>query len=131
MAAVPRNNDPSAVARLQPPDLGTIRNFVLAILGSLLWALCVFMVQSFRVTRTGQTVGMTWLGIWLAGTSGERVGFGRAVVRRFLVPCLLFAMPYVGIAIAALDLLFMFRADGRCLHDYVAETRVVSPAATR
>jgi uncharacterized RDD family membrane protein YckC len=44
---------------------------------------------------------------------------------RWLVPYLMTLIPFAGLVLALLDVLFIFRDDQRCLHDLLADTKVV------
>ncbi len=109
---------------------------------ALAWGLPVLALQSFLIAWRGQSIGKLALGTRIVDAGdGRRVGFVRAVlVRTWLVwmPALLFndawiqSLPralvipvIVGCGLLIADGLTIFGKPRRCLHDYLAGTRVV------
>lgn len=43
-----------------------------------------------------------------------------------MVPAVISAIPLAGAAFGLVDILFIFRADRRCIHDLIAGTHVVT-----
>lgn len=83
-------------------------------------------VQIVLLVKHGQTLGKRALGIRIVRLADESVpGFVKLVLLRQFLPLLVLAIPYVGCLIWLLNVLFIFRADRRCLHDLIAETKVV------
>ena len=66
-----------------------------------------------------------------ARPNGSEPGFGRAVFLRNVVPGLIAAIPIAGPLFSVVDLLMIFGRERRCLHDYIAGTRVVKVAKAR
>ena len=96
------------------------------------WALIViawlglFVVQMVLLVRHGQSLGKRALGIRIVRVSDESIpGFVRVVLLRMCVPAFVAGIPYVGTIIWIVDGLFIFRDDRRCLHDLIAETKVI------
>jgi uncharacterized RDD family membrane protein YckC len=56
---------------------------------------------------------------------GAKPGFLRAVLLRLWINGILGSLPYVGSCYGLLDILFIFGADRRCIHDLIAGTKVV------
>jgi uncharacterized RDD family membrane protein YckC len=101
------------------PTQGTV-----AVLMTLaLLALGVLQVVYF--VRDGQTIGKKAVKIRIVRTDGSRASGGRLVGARVLVPGLLGAVPVVGVFFGFVNILFIFRQDQRCLHDHIADTKVV------
>ncbi len=72
---------------------------------------------------TGQTLGKRTLGIRVIPAEGhDDPGFIKLIVLREFLPFVLLAF---GGFLLLIDILFIFRADRRCLHDLIAGTRVV------
>jgi len=84
-------------------------------------------LQLFLLWRDGQTIGKKAAEIRIVPhDEGARLpAFVQVVVLRTLLPGLLFLIPTVGALLALIDLLFALREDERCLHDHLANTRVV------
>lgn len=96
-------------------------NLFFGLLGFALFvALVVYQVR--LLLRSGQTIGKRALGIRIVCVRTEdRPGFVRIVLLRSFVNSLLFRIPLYWIA----DCLLIFRPDQRCIHDWLARTKVV------
>jgi len=100
----------------------SLAGFAVMIVGMLIPAIVQIVLLSIR----GQTIGKMMLGIQVVRYDDEEnPGFLRAVVLRSFVPGLIGGIPYLGMLFSLLDALFIFRADRRCLHDHIADTKVV------
>jgi uncharacterized RDD family membrane protein YckC len=87
-------------------------------------------VQIVLLSLRGQSLGKMMLGIRIVRFSDEEnPGFLRAVVLRSFVPGLIGSIPYLGLLFSLLDVLFIIREDKRCLHDHIADTKVVEKKA--
>lgn len=82
-------------------------------------------VQWALLTKKGQTIGKMLFGIRVVGRGGGRVGFFRAVVLRNWLRRALNLIPLFGV----FDCAFLMDGGGRCLHDYIAGTRVIRARA--
>lgn len=84
-------------------------------------------VNVVMLSVRGQTIGKLLLGVEVVRFSdGSRAGFLRAfVLRSLLFFIILIFLPIVGPLLLLADSLMIFRQDRRCLHDLVADTRVV------
>jgi uncharacterized RDD family membrane protein YckC len=80
-----------------------------------------FVIQWILITTRGQTVGKFLTCIRVVTVGGRLPGFVVGVVIRNWLRVLLGLIPFVGL----IDILFIFGEDKRCLHDYIAGTRVV------
>lgn len=78
--------------------------------------------QWFLLATSGQTIGKKLLMIRIVSTNGKLPGFLQAVVLRNWLRIVFSFVPFFGLV----DLLFIFSDSRRCLHDYLAGTRVVS-----
>jgi len=86
-------------------------------------------IQATFLIKRGQSVGKMALGIKIVRVSdGTIPGFVKIFLLRLFVPNLLTGIPFIGIAFILVDLLFIFREDRRCLHDLIAETKVIESA---
>jgi uncharacterized RDD family membrane protein YckC len=96
----------------------------LAVLGFATFALQLF--QIYLVSTRGQTLGKRFFGIRIVRASdGSNPGFARAWLLRALVPGIIGLLPMIGSVFTIVNYCFIFRADRRCLHDLLADTRVV------
>ena len=82
--------------------------------------------QAYKIAATGQALGKKVLRMKTVQRNGQPAGFVRGVfVRCWLVYFATLLAPFgVGLLLFSADGLFVFRRDGRCLHDIVAGTRV-------
>jgi uncharacterized RDD family membrane protein YckC len=74
------------------------------------------------ITISGQTIGKMVLGIQIRTLDGQLPGFFQGVILRNWLRQLLSFIPLFGL----IDVLFIFGDNRRCLHDYLAGTRVYS-----
>jgi uncharacterized RDD family membrane protein YckC len=70
-------------------------------------------------------VGKRLLNIRIVRTDGRRAGFARLLFIRGGVTMVLYMIPLLGSLVALVDMLMIFRASRRCLHDVIADTVVV------
>lgn len=86
----------------------------------------LLITQMVFLVKQGQSLGKMVVGIKIVRVSDDSVpGFVKVVLLRMFVPSLLAGIPYVGVLIWVADVLCIFRDDRRCLHDLIAETKVV------
>jgi formylglycine-generating enzyme required for sulfatase activity/tetratricopeptide (TPR) repeat protein/uncharacterized RDD family membrane protein YckC len=85
--------------------------------------------QIYLLSTQGQSIGKKFVGIRIMKPDGGNAGFVRAFLLRSCVPSLIGAIPYLGQALAVVDILFIFGDRRRCLHDRIAGTIVVADAA--
>ena len=79
-------------------------------------------VQTILLSRTGQTLGKRAIGIQIVDIeTGHNGGFVTNVMKRTILNWVLCFIPIYSL----IDTLFSFRPDRRCIHDYLASTRVV------
>jgi uncharacterized RDD family membrane protein YckC len=96
--------------------------FGLFVLLGMVLMLGVMGYQLYLLSASGQTIGKRMLGIQVVRNDGSRASFGRLLLLRICVPgaisagCGLFGL---------VDVLFIFAADRRCVHDHLADTKVV------
>jgi uncharacterized RDD family membrane protein YckC/DNA-directed RNA polymerase subunit RPC12/RpoP len=86
----------------------------------------ILIIQMVLLSTRGQTLGKMAAGVRIVRYSdGGDVGFVTAVLLRWIVPGLIGAIPVVGGLFGLLDVLFIFGEERRCIHDYIAGTKVV------
>ncbi len=86
----------------------------------------VTITQWVYLVRYGQSLGKKMLGIRIVKVSDESVpGFQKIVLLRTFVPALLTWIPFAGLILFLVDVLLIFRDDRRCVHDLIAETKVI------
>jgi uncharacterized RDD family membrane protein YckC len=87
-------------------------------------------LQVWLLAVRGQNLGMILTGIRVVRQAdGQPAGFLHGSVLRFLVPVSLLFIPWgvsvIGFIFLCVDYCFLFRDDRRCLHDLIADTKVV------
>lgn len=83
--------------------------------------LVLAIVQWNLITTRGQTLGKMLTGIRIVTVDGRLPGFLLGVVARNWLRMLLSLVPFFGM----LDILVIFGSSSRCIHDFLAGTRVV------
>jgi hypothetical protein len=86
---------------------------------------CEIDVQAILATR-GSSIGKRILGLYVVTEPGRnsRLGFGRGVILRILVPNVVTSA--TGGLFFLIDQAFIFRDDRRCIHDHIAGTVVLA-----
>lgn len=90
-----------------------------------LWGIAVLTVNLVLLHRYGQTIAKRLLKIKIVRTDGSRASLRRIVGLRVLVNMLPSLVPFLGNFYFFIDSLFIFRQDHRCIHDHIADTKVV------
>jgi uncharacterized RDD family membrane protein YckC len=95
-------------------------------MASIAWA-AIMINLSYRY---GQTIGKRAMGIRVVRLDGSRISFARIFFMRNFVPALVGAIPLVGSLFGLLDPLWIFGGERRCLHDLIADSKVVTAASS-
>lgn len=92
-----------------------------------LQGLVIFLVlHGYLLATRGQTIGKMLVGIRIVDyKSGEPVPFFKLVGLRYLPLWIVTMIPFFGNFIALVDALAIFTSERRCLHDLVANTKVI------
>lgn len=90
-----------------------------------LGALAIGVYQWYLIATTGQSLGKKWLGIKIVRQNGDPIGFLHGVVLRSWIISLLSNIPKVGFVVGLVDVLFIFGQRKLCLHDHIANTKVI------
>ncbi|MFO1481874.1 MAG: RDD family protein [Verrucomicrobiaceae bacterium] len=99
--------------------------------GIMMWIVLLLMVTNMiLLTMRGQSLGKLLMGIQIVRfADGSRAGFIRAVLLRSILFSVIGNLRFIGAPLLIADILMIFRADQRCLHDWVADTQVVKKTA--
>ncbi|MEO5688064.1 MAG: RDD family protein [Burkholderiaceae bacterium] len=92
--------------------------------------LAFFIYSATLVYRYGQTVGKRMMGIRVVRSDGSRVAFSRFIFLRWLPLFIVGIIPWIGYLSGLVDALLIFRDSHQCLHDNIADTRVVTAASS-
>lgn len=86
----------------------------------------LMIIQCWLLATRGQTVGKKLMGIRIVRFSDDaNPGFVHAVLLRAVVVTILDNIPWLGLLFWLVDCCFIFREDRRCIHDLIADTRVI------
>ena len=89
--------------------------------------LVLAIVQGVLLTLRGQSIGKLLCRIRIVRMDTEgRPGFVRAFLLRGTVPLLIEQVPLLGGLFWIVDACFIFGDERRCVHDYIAGTKVVA-----
>ncbi|UHQ21753.1 RDD family protein [Lysobacter sp. 5GHs7-4] len=97
---------------------------VLALWGAIGFALFV-LIQAYPLHASGQTWGKRVCKIKIVRMNGAQPSLGHLLLRRYLPINVISIVPVLGNVFGIVDVLMIFRADRRCAHDWIADTRVV------
>ena len=104
--------------KLQEPSIGlTAMTFAYGFASFLI-------VNGFLLFHYGQTVGKRFLNIRIEDLENTQAVFSIIILKRYLPISVVAYIPIVGSILSLIDVLFIFRADKRCVHDLIANTRV-------
>lgn len=85
-------------------------------------------INFYHLHKYGQSFGKMVMGIKIVGLDDRKPGVLRLLLVRQLPAFLLHPVPFAGKAYQTLDMLFIFGPSRRCIHDYLARTKVVKEA---
>jgi uncharacterized RDD family membrane protein YckC len=86
----------------------------------------VWLVIQISFLRDGQTLGKRLVGLRMVDyATGGPVPLGRLLLLRYLPLQFVGVIPILGRIIPIVDVLFIFGAEQRCVHDLMAGTKVV------
>lgn len=97
----------------------------LLLVSGLLGFVFFILVHGYFLKQNGQTVGKKLVGIRIADLESGIPAFGKIIGLRYLPISIVSLIPLVGNLLTLLDVLFVFRADRRCVHDLIAGTQVL------
>jgi uncharacterized RDD family membrane protein YckC len=110
--------------------------FLVLFVGAIAWTIWTIVL----LYKYGQTIGKKVMGIRVVRMDGTRVSFARFFFLRGLaMAVIVWVVSIVGLAVhvhfagnlvTLVDYLLIFGGARRCLHDYVADTKVVTAASS-
>ena len=83
-------------------------------------------LQAFLISTQGQSLGKVFAGTRIVRPDGSPVGFFHGVLLRSWAWTVICQLPLISLFATMGDLITLFGADRRTLHDRIADTRVVS-----
>ena len=82
--------------------------------------------QAYLVATTGKSLGKGWLNIPIVKVDGSPVGFVHGVLLRSWLVAIINNIPGIGGIFGLINILMIFGEERRCLHDYIASSKVVA-----
>ena len=112
----------SAASVLLAMNLPSIPGSGVVTFALILLATVTIPIQAKLLTEEGQTIGKKALRIRIVRSDTEKNGgfFTNVLIRYFVNGLISFTLVY-----AVVDILFILTRNRRCVHDYLAETKVV------
>ncbi len=89
-----------------------------------------FVVNGYLLAKRGQTIGKFTLGIKIVSSENSQLlPLWKLIFLRYLPESLIGYIPIVGLLLFTINALFIFRKDKRCIHDFIAGTKVIKEYA--
>lgn len=87
----------------------------------------VFLIlNGYLLFNRGQTIGKLVVKTRIVDLNGNIPNFGKLLILRYFTLGLATQIPFIGSFVGLVDAIFIFGKERRCLHDYMAGTRVVN-----
>jgi uncharacterized RDD family membrane protein YckC len=110
------------IDQLQKGEAISLQNrLIFTALGLALYAI----IHGHLLIKHGQTVGKRLVGTRIVDQQGQIPSFERILFLRYYLFNIVGHIPYLGLAIQFLDVMYIFHRDRRCLHDRVTGTVVL------
>jgi uncharacterized RDD family membrane protein YckC len=88
--------------------------------------IAIFIIINIKLlVNNGQTIGKKVLGIKIVDLEGNLPGLKKHLFKRYAVYFLPGQVPFGGPIFSMINILFIFGKEKRCIHDLVAETKVI------
>ncbi len=82
-------------------------------------------MNGYLLAKNGQSIGKLIIGIKIVRDDREKASLQRIIGLRLFPVFVLINIPLIGLFIGLFDVLSIFREEKNCLHDDLADTRVV------
>ena len=99
--------------------------FMIGVTVMVIGLIILLSINIYYLYQNGQTIGKRLLGIKIIRTDGDRASLPRLLFLRAFLISLIGNIPYIGMVFMIVDPLFIFRSDKRCIHDLIADTKVI------
>lgn len=107
-------------------ETGTMSGVGIAcLIVGIVYGLVLLVINLRLLASQGQSLGKKWAKVRVVRSDGSPASLGRLVGLRYIVNSLIGAIPMVGGVYGLVDILFIFREDRLCIHDMIADTKVV------
>jgi len=84
-----------------------------------------FLLNGYLLYMKGQTLGKKIMKIKIIQLNGELPPLFKIYGIRYFAINLIYSIPIIGTLFQIVDVLFIFRNDRRCIHDFLAGTKVI------
>ena len=92
----------------------------------LAWVVMFLGIQGYLLATSGQTVGKRLLSMRIVSVQDNQIlPIGKVVGLRYLPFWVIGYIPLIGNILSLINVLAIFGAEKRCVHDYLAGTRVI------
>ena len=102
-----------------------LTEFMGQVIGAILGIIVYLAINGSLLASNGQTVGKRMMGIKIVRSNGEKATFERIVGYRLAPVWFVSMIPIVGGLLGLINVLMIFRANRKCLHDDIADTIVI------
>ena len=108
-------------------NIGSAEQSMIANIVSTLIGVVIYLaINGYLLISSGQSLGKKILGIQIVDrNSGQLLPASRVIGLRYLLVTLITQIPLIGGVFGLVDVLFIFRADKRCIHDLIANSCVI------
>lgn len=114
------------LAELDLSRLGDTQHALLdALLAILMWLVVFLAINGYLLATRGQTVGKWIMRTQIVSNHGTLVPFGPLLLWRYLPLLFVQMAPGIGQVFPLINVLAIFRANRKCLHDDIAGTKVI------
>lgn len=107
---------------LEGQPIDTVDSLVFGFFGYLAF----LAIHGYLLYDRGQTLGKWILKTKIVDLNNEKPTFLKLIFLRYLLTSLIGFIPVVGSVFSLINVLFIFRKDKRCIHDWIAGTKVVN-----
>jgi uncharacterized RDD family membrane protein YckC len=108
------------IIRGEPMSLGQLAMF--QVVGWLVFLI----LHSYLLLKRRQTLGKVIVKTRIVDLTGKIPNFGKLLILRYLILGLVYHIPIIGGLSSFVNGLCIFGKERRCLHDYIAGTRVIN-----
>ena len=100
------------------------------IIATVVGILLYIAINGYLLVKYGQSVGKKIVGIRVIDSQTyQLLSFGKVVGIRYVAITLLTQIPFIGGLFGLIDVLFIFSADKRCIHDLMAGSIVIDASS--
>jgi len=88
--------------------------------------IATFLILNWKpLNQNAQTIGKKVLGLRIVKLDGSKPTIKELIFKRYLIYWAFPYIPVIGGLLNLINLLFIFRKDRRCIHDFFADTKVM------